>query len=808
MGDYFVDREDISNDIENNICSSIGNTAYILYAMSGIGKSAFCHQVLKQMYEKYKIPGIKVSIPVGANISIDEGYYFRELVKECSDKCKIYGYMPFSEYLKKNDSPLVNRILSHQVADNFQGLSTLVKPLIALASYIDGSDYFDENLYYSPSDDRYVYIILVEYLRYVLKKYNRFIINIENIQQVDIISLQKLQELLKNESNIFLMLEYTISSENDRNDVYSFMSNFDNFCDNKYIKKLTKLDFDNTCKLLSYLYQNNDIISDRENLHQIYLQIEGNLRKLSDIENVFEIYDENPSILSEDYTDITIANLTATQLQILCLVATHSAMVDESILKQLLIEYNKYQIFVLFEKEMNVLINEKRLLKVKDNIIQLSHDSILSVLKHTKYMPKMDLAVSWWVEFYEKQLKTDSSYDASNIEIVKKLCFFYCQNDMYNRKIIKLFPQIRILALNSINPEAAVAFLSDSAYAISEINDIDICNRHNEFLMKLYYELGLFEHSYNYIDSINMNQKQKFLYKVALLDRLQHNEDAVCLINQELKDTADTHYQLCLQLIKMISEASNNRYDSCLSIFKDIEENDKYHNYIEYGFLLRNSEIVLPIKQSLQYIHKSIDFFNERNLILYEAYSHITLAMSSARIGFFEDARQAIKKAKILLSGQTLERHILLNDEAAIEMCSGNYNVELIYDLILASSTAVTTFDRLIINKNLLILYKKNKLICEGEELVNYLLELIELENDKLNICYTYWVISYFYKNMNNEKYQNYYKKYQEIFHSLVCSSIRQSALESEVYHKPNMEYVIGFISYWHFPIPEDLIDD
>ena len=315
--DYFVDREDMSEDIENIICSSRNNTVYLLYSMSGIGKSAFCHKVIKQMYVKYQIPYIKVSIPVGDNISIDEGYYFRELVKEFSNKYQIYGYKSFSSYLRNSNSPLVNRILGHQIADNFDGLSSFVKPLVTLASYIDGSDCFDESSYFNPSDDRYIYIVLNEYIKYVLKHCFQFIINIENIQQIDILSLQKLQELLKKESNIFLLLEYTIFSDNDVNNVYSFMSNFDNLCTFKYIRMLKKLNFENTCMVLDLLYHGNNVVHNTDNLKKIYLQIEGNLRKLSDIENVFEIYEQDPSILSTDYTDISIENLTATQLLIL-----------------------------------------------------------------------------------------------------------------------------------------------------------------------------------------------------------------------------------------------------------------------------------------------------------------------------------------------------------------------------------------------------------------------------------------------------------------------------------------------------------
>lgn len=34
---------------------------------------------------------------------------------------------------------------------------------------------------------------------------------------------------------------------------------------------------------------------------------------------------------------------------------------------------------------------------------------------------------------------------------------------------------------------------------------------------------------------------------------------------------------------------------------------------------------------------------------------------------------------------------------------------------------------------------------------------------------------------------------------------MRKSNLEKAVYHKPGMEFEIGFISYWHFPIPNEL---
>jgi hypothetical protein len=170
-----------------------------------------------------------------------------------------------------------------------------------------------------------------------------------------------------------------------------------------------------------------------------------------------------------------------------------------------------------------------------------------------------------------------------------------------------------------------------------------------------------------------------------------------------------------------------------------------------------------------------------------------------------DKARLNLNIAKETLYDLTLEKHIILNNMAAIEMCSGNFSSSVIEYLRLAGFYAFTVFDRLVVHKNLLIALKKDNQYFQGEIIVEYLLKQIKEEKNKLNICYTYWNISYFYKGYDTIKYDYYYNHYSVLLAEMQECGLRlNEPYQSECAYMPNMEYVIEFISYWHFPLPEE----
>lgn len=807
MSQHFVDRKDIRNSLLSMIQEPQDKSVvYILSAKTGYGKSAFFQNIIDYVKGQYICH--KVSIPLGHNISLDEGFYFRNLAIQVTKNSNIYNYNSFHEFIKNTKNPIVRRLYHNQLEEGASEINPIIKVLSTISKQNNILDISTEYQYLHPEDSCYIYLLFMEYLLFCFNDQKKIIINISNIQKIDKLSLSKLLELLQRAKNIFLLLEYTSETESIEQ-AKIFESNF--YLDEILVitKKLKKLDLENTCKVLNNLYPNNRL---EESIYrEIYFTIDGNIRQLSDIDDVYELSSENKNqrLVETNYTEQRLKNITdANKIQILCIIAAHLDSVQISIFKDFL-NKKSYFIYINLSAILSGLCEENGFLEIRNNQILFVHDSIKELIfSIPRFEIKIALAYSWWIEYYEDMLK--SYNDNLNYEkpiIIKRLCYFYSIYPPCASRILSLLPDIRKISLNCLNPEEAVSFLHLFFYYKDELHNDILLNQLNKFLLDLYYELGIYNKAYTAFCHTDFKQREiQILYEAIIQNRCQHCKEAIDIIEDGLIEFRENkHFQLCANLIKLISFASNNNYNSCEEVFRQLIAEKSYVKFVEYGFLLRNSEIVCTLRDSIPYLENSVKHFKKYHLPLYEAHSRISLLMNYSRIGEFTEAEKNLKVAKKILKNNSLERHILLNDEVAYHMCRGEFNINFQSDLKLAMCTAAYLFDKIVINKNLLIIYAKNKCWDEGQQVVEILLNMLEKETNRVNICFAYWDISYFYKYFDETLYELYYKKYLQLYNELSQKPMRKSILEKDVYHKPGMEFEIGFISYWHFPIPNEL---
>lgn len=807
MSEIFVDRIDLQKSLKNLLEKMQNhNYVYILSGKSGYGKSAFCKHIISNIKEQYVC--YRISIPIGENISLNEGLFFRAMAQQVSENAKENQHDNLEYFLKKTQNPVLRKIYNHQLLEDSGSLHSIMRPINTILSHYDSSNFFSEYNYFLPEDSRYLYLILIEYLKECFSKFDKVIINIENIHKIDRISLGKINDLLRETTNLFFLLEYT-TDDTSIDIAKKFETNFTTHNTEIITKKICKLDYNNTCDLIAHMYPDSCNINNEKIFREIYITIDGNIRQLSDIESLYELQTvEEDALEVENFTLDRLKKIdNAHVIQILCLVYTHMGKVYNETLKYL-INLKEYTLFIHYNDLLKELSAENGLLKIENDIVRFSHDSIAENIKNVKkFMPKIILAYNWWIELYEKLFSNSYKSTVSRRSIVIKLCYFYKSYEPAAKKLLNLKTEIRKVALDSVNPEEAISFLFELSETGKISDNSTLQHEFMRFLLDLYYELGIYNKAYLIFEKTKFDDsKIHLLYDSILKNRLQDNEKVLEQIEQELGNVEDNnHYLLCLYLIKFITAASCNQYDLCEDAFNKINDNEKFMPYLEYGFFLRNSEISLGLNEALPYLRKSINFFKKQKLSLYEAHSRISLLMNCARLGKFDEAEDNYTKAKELLQNNSLEKHILLNDWVALQMCKGNFDLQLKDNLILAMCTAQTIFDKLVINKNLLTIYAKNQYWDEGESIVELLLEYIDLETNKLNICFTYWNISYFYKHYSDELYQYYYDIYNSMYSELLRKPIRKSVIEKNVFHKPNMEFVIEFISYWHFPVPKNL---
>jgi hypothetical protein len=241
----------------------------------------------------------------------------------------------------------------------------------------------------------------------------------------------------------------------------------------------------------------------------------------------------------------------------------------------------------------------------------------------------------------------------------------------------------------------------------------------------------------------------------------------------------------------------------------------EYAQYDEYGFLLRNSEIVLSLPESIKELEKSIEFFRKKNLLVEMGQSYLTLSLLNTWSKDYQTALLNLDIAEELLYNETFERHIFFNDRAAIYMYQNNFSEEVGRLLNEARKTIMCSFAKLTIHINYLIYYTtlniRNGIFKSYDDIVNSTLDIIEEQPDKVMHRLAYYTLAQYYK-MNSIESFNYYMEKSYDAHLLV--SFRENSYWNErfSYYESTQTtenkfetFDIGLLSYWHFRIPENI---
>ena len=785
------------------------NKVIFLSGDSGVGKSAFTRKVIEEQPSLY---GIKIKAQDFSG-TVSEGFFIERIAKEIHEysdhnKCLCtfdhYFNMEKSKEIRKRNYDIFSKALISSIPKVDKLLQTARDRIFHLND-------FDYNRLFN-SGITEVVLVLKAYIEYILLNY-RAIINIENVQVIDKTSLNILLELLKSTSSNLFILEFTSNSPKSV-DYVQLVEFFEDDRIEIAEKKLEKLSFKDYVRII-----NKKGIE--KLLESSYIQFNGDLRKLVDIKVTLEADPTFYSMLDRltmktfDPTNHHLKSLKKTEKIILTSIIAHKASVPIDNLASL------YKVPVLadvvfdLDLVLDSLIKEQLIFK-QNSIISISHDSISQeVLTDDTFIKFLAISFKAWISYYERLLNNQEFSKLSKEKILSYLFHFYCYSQP--KALFSLLPEIRSIAIQSIYPDTAIDYIESLRESIIESEgNYDLIDEINFSIIDIYYYLGIFDSAYSVLEKIRNKSSRFIAYKAALLDRLDKHDDAIKYINSILTTMqVPPRLELTLKLIMFISSRSVLMIENCIALFDDINGNPKYREYLEYGYFLRNAEIILSLADGLKYVSQSVVFFRDRGLNIQEGHSLITLALMHAWSGNLEEALISINMAESILLDNTLERHIIFNDKAAIRIYQGLLDHEVEALLKRARETAIMSFDKLSIYINLLIFYSFNREDEKSDATVEIILTLLEKQPDLVMHRVAYFNIWYYYKASGEhnlaEKFINkaknihdQLKKYDSYDESWESRFYPERAVESEYDFVLRYDFEPCFISYWHFEISKD----
>ena len=775
----FVNRNKEFQIFEACLENITGKNLIILYGNIGVGKSELARQFLLG-YHKY--PAIKVSI--SHKNEFESGYYLGKILEYSNKPINEieFGLTEQKYLLKKNKISFPVKIL-YNIAKVLPILKDFLE--VISSSY---REYQNAKQFFTNFSSRQNIIQIEDYLTELYK--NRpFILNIENIQTIDEISWNSMYNILEKSPNFSLILEYTSSTEHNM-DISTIIQKYRNIIIEQNIKIIEIKQLGNTHVM--------DIdrtlsISQKKELEEQLSRWNGNLKE---IENFLYFNKYTHKIPVIDSTKYIIESL------------------DDDILDWLIkIYYSSDEFSIEQFKKMGLsdriycLLMENHLIKSNNMIVTTDHDTICNILDQNKYSSIKKNAIQFWKNYYKTEY--ENTYDIGSM--YKLLTFTLLDNDIDAiNNLLKIVHKYIISAaepMEYLNRIEKIYYQNTFQNQNTRVEEILLF-----WLSELYQNIGNYKKAYTFLTYVQNTNSNKFIVmKALLLYQAGFQENAANYCNDILSNNfVDLHTELFLRIIRLEAYYTLEEYEKVKNDYSYIESNtNKFNKFFEYGFFLRNAELIKEPAQAIPDIKKSIRHFEKFRAHKQAISSRINLGVCYALLGNLNKAEYQFKIAYNSKDNFFGLHDMILNNQATILQYKGKL-VGITDKLLLAKKYAFYDFNKLAICINLLVYNIRTG--KEDNMLVKDILSLIENRTfkNKRIVCYAYINLYNYYKDKNAKLALDYYNKIFE-FEPLpyyIYEWISEPRLlpDDPEYYRTRIRWPINFLNEWSIEFDSSLM--
>ncbi len=778
-----VDREREAKQIGQLLQDSTQNVSHVLIlcADSGYGKSSIIYKV-KEIYDNLNSQIIIVDTPpANSNMAPVEGQYLNYIAETLDNKLKPeYSLESFLYSSDNNYQHLIN-------ADSLlQAGHSIPSAIFAALGKTILTDLQAERLLYDTSVDSI--LVLKNYIVSTIMRTGA-IIDITNAQNIDATSFRVIRSILQDPYSKKLILEYTTENGN----VTEAAKFADRLGCTYTLMKIDKLPFEFALSIIG-IPANAQKICEIESFYRDV--VKGNLYKI-----VQAKMDSETDIInySQDPIEKKVDSLGFASKLLLAILCLHEGEMDTRVFCEILnLIQMSFFVPANWDADLNTLIDHY------DGKIRLRHASITESFPLTIENTAALSAYHYLVEYYE-DICHSSTITLYQKQAVVQLVKLHSRFDP--KRMIPLLEKFKRIIIEMLSEADAFALIKQAFEVLDNTRETVYHIR----LVALCYEAGFYRGALELLSRIkSLSSVSGRVYMCMLLNRNDQHLKALELCEKLLHSTDNPRYKLIIMMVKMLSERSLNRVRDYKNTFKRIEKSQNYQNVLEYGFFLRNAQIVLPYKASIQYVQKSIDFFEQKGEKQYSAYSQLTYSIQLARLGRLTRAENILNSIVPMLLNASFEKHIVYVNQAAIRLLKRNANEQTLMLLDKALLTVTTVFDRIVILNNMLCALIINKgSLSEFEQLKALLKTEIFNEPDQRLRQKTYLNFYLYCRDIsgNIEEAHQWKKAAINVGVRKGNQTIEDVFLfdekpEEDLRFLATRNFCVSFITYWHFDIP------
>lgn len=646
----------------------------ILKAPSGFGKTRLTARLI-ELLEEQEIPAIVVEPQIrakGATQAVYQGFFIQRCA-EALDALAAGGDVAlprFEEFLRSDRLRRARAMDWRSAVRKVPSLKTLYEVSVELIDRVlNTGDHSARKLL--TSDSRDAVDTCIRYLR-LLEDILQLVMVVREAQHIDQTSLQILGSLFDSTTSRSLILEYTQDSSGTLNALYDDFIEAAPLHNGSWLRivELVQLTKPHLEELLRQTLPGTQELSG-----EYYLRWDGNVRAINQLR--FSVSMELcPQLLR--LSDVTagviesyrrqIASRSSTARMILCLLLAHDEATPAGLLPLLLERLNALAAKFTIEREIDALIADELVVRHQGDALGIDNEDVAeSIRTHSTLAGSVFLARGALRDHYRDAVlsATETRSDVSlalrqalrlSIELADVTTMEAMVEQMSNTLTTNIDQSWYVAQIT--------AAINGSAHLFADQRD-----RLVTWAAELACEVADFQRARDLLRQLSMRTAfSDVLLSSCLIETGDHGEASD--IVQMLKMSADAEESFAGELIELILLRCTSRIDQARDLWNELSRRPNVAGRRLYGYLLRFKELVEDFPACVDALRASADWFAERGLASSAAYSELTLASHLARMGDGSGARESIETARSLLALTTRDQHIVLNNDAAVNLLS------------------------------------------------------------------------------------------------------------------------------------------
>jgi hypothetical protein len=735
----FINRRDELDKIQNEYKQHLKtgkSQVYIIRANSGIGKSEFIKEIIKDFSQ--------TPIEILHLDDTENSSAFRRFVIELDKVSQFYGYLDFKAFYTKkiNSSKALQLLLKMSsffgqafigMVSKENGLESIISE-VNLPSLIPGPREYETFILKAQIEN------LFEYAKYVLDHENLYF-NFPNASVIDQESLDLLNKLIeKSEGSLFIFECADKKVEN------SFKN-----CRNIILRtyQLEKLSDEHIKLYINILSNQLELQAEQINFTTLQDSIrKGDLSEISLILKDFSerLKEDKASKLQSIYQ--IIENISQTQLVFLLFVFYTKRKLSLTDLREIMLETDK----TFSQEDIDFLI-EKGLLDQVENFVFLSN-SVSEVIRQENYFKKERTFVgSILIRFLNLKLSQTNEF----VYLDTLVDYYICSKFFLQIKLI--LPKIQERLLNFDSQQGRKEY-----FEIFYLNRQRFIEEDSSFalsLAKIAYDANLYYEALEFINLSTEVTADIVFAKSLILNRCEYFPESIKYIQENIMNLSEQSSQFFkLSLIKLMNLIQLERRDEAKTIFENIklQVDNPY-----YPYLIRISNVFeLSFSERLRKVEEISGRIYSLENAEFSGLNAIYLSYLYAVNDKINEAEEQLNKARDFFGDSLIYNHMILHNEATIKFHNNDIDNSIPELLNNAKLTAYDQYDLLAIYNNLLVYYILSDQIAD----INCQILVYELEDllnetgfkrfiDKIN----YNLCHYYYRMYNSEKVEMYCNK-------------------------------------------------